>query len=117
MIRKVMVLAIARLIANPPGAAAGTWTSRRPGEGAGLDGVVAKPLGLPYSPDKRVMFKIKHERTADCVLAGFRWHKSGPIVGSLIRAVCRPKTALRSSAARVAARSAAGDTPPSVKYP
>jgi ATP-dependent DNA ligase len=53
-------------------------------EGAGLDGVVAKPLRLPYSPDKRVMFKIKHERTADCVLAGFRWHKSGPIVGSLI---------------------------------
>jgi ATP-dependent DNA ligase len=53
-------------------------------EGAGLDGVVAKPLGLPYTPDKRVMFKIKHARTADCVLAGFRWHKSGPIVGSLI---------------------------------
>jgi ATP-dependent DNA ligase len=53
-------------------------------EGAGLDGVVAKPLRLPYSPDKRVMLKIKHERTADCVLAGFRWHKSGPIVGSLI---------------------------------
>ena len=39
-------------------------------EGAGLDGVVAKPLDLPYSPDKRVMFKIKHARTADCVLAG-----------------------------------------------
>jgi ATP-dependent DNA ligase len=53
-------------------------------EGAGLDGVVAKPLRLPYSPDKRVMLKIKHERTADCVVAGFRWHKSGPIVGSLI---------------------------------
>jgi ATP-dependent DNA ligase len=53
-------------------------------EGAGLDGVVAKPLDLPYSPDKRVMFKIKHARTADCVLAGFRWHKSGPIVGSLV---------------------------------
>jgi ATP-dependent DNA ligase len=53
-------------------------------EGAGLDGVIAKPLALPYSPDKRVMFKIKHARTADCVLAGFRWHKSGPIVGSLI---------------------------------
>jgi ATP-dependent DNA ligase len=53
-------------------------------EGAGLDGVVAKGLGLTYQPDKRVMFKIKHARTADCVLAGFRWHKSGPIVGSLI---------------------------------
>jgi ATP-dependent DNA ligase len=53
-------------------------------EGAGLDGVVAKPLTDPYQPDKRVMFKIKHERTADCVVAGFRWHKSGPVVGSLL---------------------------------
>jgi ATP-dependent DNA ligase len=53
-------------------------------EGAGLDGVVAKSLDLPYTPDKRVMFKVKHARTADCVLAGFRWHKSGPIVGSLV---------------------------------
>jgi ATP-dependent DNA ligase len=53
-------------------------------EGAGLDGVVAKGLSLTYQPDKRVMFKIKHARTADCVLAGFRWHKSGPIVGSLV---------------------------------
>jgi ATP-dependent DNA ligase len=53
-------------------------------EGAGLDGVVAKPPGIPYAPDKRLMFKIKHERTADCVVAGFRWHKSGPIVGSLL---------------------------------
>lgn len=53
-------------------------------EGAGLDGVIAKPLIGGYQPDKRVMFKIKHERTADCVVAGFRWHKSGPIVGSLL---------------------------------
>ncbi|RAY11668.1 ATP-dependent DNA ligase [Actinomadura craniellae] len=53
-------------------------------EGAGLDGVIAKPRALPYQPDKRVMFKVKHERTADCVVAGFRWHKSGPIVGSLL---------------------------------
>lgn len=53
-------------------------------EGAGLDGVVAKPLTGGYQPDKRVMFKVKHERTADCVVAGFRWHKSGPIVGSLL---------------------------------
>jgi ATP-dependent DNA ligase len=53
-------------------------------EGAGLDGIVAKSLDLPYTPDKRVMFKVKHARTADCVLAGFRWHKSGPIVGSLV---------------------------------
>ncbi len=53
-------------------------------EGAGLDGVVAKPAGIPYAPDKRLMFKVKHERTADCVVAGFRWHKTGPIVGSLL---------------------------------
>ena len=45
-------------------------------EGAGLDGVVAKPLDGDYQPDKRVMFKIKHERTADCVVAGYRLHKS-----------------------------------------
>jgi ATP-dependent DNA ligase len=53
-------------------------------EGAGLDGLVAKPLDLPYRPDERVMFKVKHHRTADCVVAGFRWHKSGPVVGSLL---------------------------------
>ncbi|GAC1611701.1 MAG: ATP-dependent DNA ligase [Mycobacteriales bacterium] len=53
-------------------------------EGAGLDGVVAKPTGLPYSPDKRVMLKIKHARTADCVVGGYRLHKSGPVVGSLV---------------------------------
>ncbi|WP_030252390.1 ATP-dependent DNA ligase [Streptomyces violens] len=53
-------------------------------EGAGLDGVIAKPLDMPYRPNERVMVKIKHERTADCVLAGFRFHKSGPVVGSLL---------------------------------
>ena len=54
-------------------------------EGAGLDGLVAKPLEGIYEPDKRVMFKIKHERTADCVVAGYRVHKSGPdAVGSLL---------------------------------
>jgi ATP-dependent DNA ligase len=53
-------------------------------EGAGLDGVVAKARDLPYVPDQRLMLKVKHERTADCVVAGFRWHKSGPIVGSLL---------------------------------
>jgi ATP-dependent DNA ligase len=53
-------------------------------EGAGLDGVVAKPADLPYGPDQRLMTKVKHVRTADCVVAGFRWHKSGPIVGSLL---------------------------------
>src|SRR3954452_23538003 len=57
-------------------------------EGAGLDGVIAKPLDGTYLPDKRVMFKIKHTRTADCVLAGFRWHKTSseelPLIGSLL---------------------------------
>ncbi|MFJ6808231.1 ATP-dependent DNA ligase [Streptomyces anulatus] len=53
-------------------------------EGAGLDGIVAKPLDLPYRPDARAMYKIKHERTADVVVAGYREHKSGPVVGSLL---------------------------------
>ncbi|MBK3595158.1 ATP-dependent DNA ligase, partial [Streptomyces sp. MBT51] len=53
-------------------------------EGAGLDGVVAKPLDLAYRPDVRAMYKVKHERTADCVVAGYRFHKSGPVVGSLL---------------------------------
>ena len=54
-------------------------------EGAGLDGVVAKPLAIPYLPDKRIMFKIKHQRTADCVVAGYRLHKSGAdAIGSLM---------------------------------
>jgi ATP-dependent DNA ligase len=54
-------------------------------EGAGLDGVIAKPEDAPYQPGKRAMLKIKHVRTADCVVAGFRFHKSGPdAVGSLL---------------------------------
>jgi len=53
-------------------------------EGAGADGVVAKPPDIRYVPDRRVMFKIKHERTADCVVAGFRWHRGGDGVGSLM---------------------------------
>lgn len=53
-------------------------------EGAGLDGVVAKPLDAAYAPDKRVMKKIKHHRTADVVLLGYRVHKSGVGVGSLL---------------------------------
>jgi ATP-dependent DNA ligase len=54
-------------------------------EGAGLDGLIAKPLDGPYEPDKRTMFKVKHERTADCVVAGYRVHKSGPDrIGSLL---------------------------------
>ena len=62
---------------------AAEWLQRF--EGAGLDGVIAKPEEQPYSPGKRAMFKIKHARTADCVVAGFRWHKSGPdAVGSLL---------------------------------
>jgi len=53
-------------------------------EGAGLDGVIAKPADIPYEPGKRLMYKVKHARTADVVVAGFRWHKDGPIVGSLL---------------------------------
>ncbi|WP_230007922.1 ATP-dependent DNA ligase, partial [Microbacterium sp. Bi128] len=53
-------------------------------EGAGLDGVVAKPLAQPYAPGKRTMFKIKHARTADVVALGYRIHKSGQGVGSLL---------------------------------
>ena len=53
-------------------------------EGAGLDGVVAKPATGGYQPDVRAMAKVKHERTADCVVAGYRWHKSGRVVGSLL---------------------------------
>ncbi len=54
-------------------------------EGAGLDGIIAKPLDGTYEPDKRAMFKIKHERTADCVVAGYRLHKgAADAVGSLL---------------------------------
>ena len=55
-------------------------------EGAGLDGVIAKHESTTYQPGKRAMVKVKHARTADCVVAGFRWHKQGPgtLVGSLL---------------------------------
>ena len=54
-------------------------------EGAGLDGVIAKPADSPYQPGKRAMIKVKHVRTAECVVAGFRWHKTGKdVVGSLL---------------------------------
>ena len=55
-------------------------------EGAGLDGVIAKPVAGTYEPNKRVMLKVKHERDCDCVVAGFRWHKKGDreLVGSLL---------------------------------
>ena len=66
-------------------------------EGAGLDGVIAKPLTGAYEPDKRVMFKIKHERTADCVVAGYRVHKSGPdAIGSLMLGLYNEAGALAS---------------------
>ncbi len=63
---------------------ASDWFSRF--EGAGLDGVMAKPVIGAYEPDKRVMLKIKHERDCDCVVAGFRWHKrgKGTSIGSLL---------------------------------
>jgi ATP-dependent DNA ligase len=65
-------------------ALAQTWFEQF--EGAGLDGVIAKPLAGTYQPDVRAMIKVKHVRTADCVVAGFRWHKNGPgtHVGSLL---------------------------------
>jgi ATP-dependent DNA ligase len=63
---------------------AADWFTRF--EGAGLDGVMAKPPDAPYQPGKRAMLKIKHAREADCVVAGFRWHKNGPgtLIGSLL---------------------------------
>ena len=62
---------------------AADWLARF--EGAGLDGVIAKLRDLPYQPGKRAMFKVKHVRTADCVVAGFRWYKdSKEAVGSLL---------------------------------
>jgi ATP-dependent DNA ligase len=66
-------------------------------EGAGLDGLIAKGLSITYQPDKRVMSKIKHERTADCVLAGYRVHKSGPdAIGSLLLGLYDDRGALAS---------------------
>ena len=84
-----------RLVADPPESVHLTPATADPKvaqrwfqvfEGAGLDGVIAKRSADPYAPGKRVMAKIKHERTADCVVAGFRWHKNGPgtMVGSLL---------------------------------
>jgi ATP-dependent DNA ligase len=69
-------------------ALAGRWLAQF--EGAGLDGIIAKPLAGTYEPDRRVMFKVKHERTADCVVAGYRTHKSGPdAIGSLLLGLYR----------------------------
>jgi ATP-dependent DNA ligase len=65
-------------------AVASEWLSQF--EGAGLDGVIAKPADGLYQPGKRAMIKVKHVRSADCVVAGFRWHKAGKgtLVGSLL---------------------------------
>ncbi|MEP7039947.1 MAG: ATP-dependent DNA ligase [Chloroflexota bacterium] len=84
-----------KLLADPPASVLLTPATSDPKvarhwfdvfEGAGLDGVIAKRAELRYMPGKREMAKIKHLRTADCVVAGFRWHKNGPgtMVGSLL---------------------------------
>ncbi|MGI8999501.1 MAG: ATP-dependent DNA ligase [Candidatus Limnocylindria bacterium] len=67
-------------------------------EGAGLDGVIAKRASEPYAAGKRMMSKIKHARTADCVVAGFRWHKNGPgtLVGSLMLGLYNDRGDLQS---------------------
>lgn len=66
-------------------------------EGAGFDGVIAKPPTVPYLPDKRAMFKIKHQRTADCVVAGYRVHKSSDTaIGSLLLGLYREDGTLAS---------------------
>ena len=64
-------------------------------EGAGLDGVIAKPGDVAYRPDARAMYKVKHERTADCVVAGFRWHKTGGVIGSLLLGLYRTDGSLQ----------------------
>ena len=84
-----------RLLTGPPSSVLLTPTTSDPAlaerwftefEGAGLDGVIAKRADGPYLSNKREMAKIKHARTADCAVAGFRWHKNGPgtLVGSLL---------------------------------
>ena len=73
---------------------AGEWLARF--EGAGLDGVIAKPEDGTYEPGRRTMLKVKHARTADCVVAGFRWHKTGKneLIGSLLLGLYDGKGAL-----------------------
>ena len=84
-----------RVLVDPPASVRLTPSTTHPAtaqhwfevfEGAGLDGVIGKRAADPYAPGKRTMAKIKHARTADCVVAGFRWHKNGPgtLVGSLL---------------------------------
>ena len=76
-------------------AVASEWLARF--EGAGLDGVMAKPESGIYEPGKRAMFKLKHVRTADCVVAGFRWHKDGrdERIGSLLLGLYDDRGALQ----------------------
>src|SRR6202008_1498262 len=76
-------------------ATAREWLSRF--EGAGLDGVIAKPEQGIYEPGKRAMLKIKPARTADCVVAGFRWHKNGRDlrIGSLLLGLYDDRGALQ----------------------
>jgi ATP-dependent DNA ligase len=87
--------ALERLLRDAPASVRLTPSTRDPAEarrwfdvfeGAGLDGVIAKRGSQPYVPGKREMVKVKHLRTAECVVAGFRWHKNGPgtMVGSLL---------------------------------
>jgi ATP-dependent DNA ligase len=66
-------------------------------EGAGLDGVMAKPVAGIYEPNKRVMLKVKHERDCDCVVAGFRWYKKGErtAIGSLLLGLFNDSGALQ----------------------
>ena len=79
-------------------AVAAEWLERF--EGAGLDGVIAKPSDGIYEPGKRAMIKVKHARTADCVVAGFRWHKSGEGMRRLAAArAVRRRTARCSTSA------------------
>ncbi len=90
------------------------WTGSRGSRAPGLDGVIAKPLDLHYQPGKRAMLKIKHVRTADCVVGGFRWHKSGrDRVGSLLLGLYDRKGTLHhvgiTSAFTMAARKALVD--------
>ncbi len=92
-------------------ATAADWFARF--EGAGLDGVVAKPADLRYLPDKRAMLKVKHQRTADCVVGGYRTHKDGAGVGSLLLGLFDQDGTLHhvgvASGFSVARRSALGD--------
>ncbi len=98
--RAALEEALAGLSAHPDGPCFLTRTTTDPDEaerwfhafeGAGLDGVIAKPLAATYEPNKRTMLKIKHERTADVVLAGYREHKTStpekPLLGSLLLAL------------------------------